>query len=334
MKTKALSLFFAAALLGSIGRSHDHYPAGIVDSNNNHQADAGEQLRFVPFSVSGTGNWDPVATPNKIFHLLPRPYGTTPRQLCGGYYVLDENPRTLFPADAFSFPAMSDGQYEDPYEGHAHSGAWIWMEIVSVTGPAGGQFGFWDSLTSNYYDTPTVIFFANQPINTRTPLTIESGLNAPYASNRFILSEGYDFPGEDPAGHIHYRSWTANKAGDYYVGFRLVDLSTSNNGGPWHPPSQIYTFHFQASPDFKPTVSWGTGNKITMTWGSQMGIDTAAGQTGIPFQIERATSLSPSNWQVVATITGTTAATVSYTDNNPPAGGKAFYRRKFSWFSP
>lgn len=321
--------------------AHDHYAAGVQDTNGNGQPDAGEPLAFAPagsaagdFTTGGDGT-------GKTYHLCPRPFGYRPTQRCGGYYVLDENARTLFPADSFSFIVLSDGSYTgvvDP--GHAHGGAWLWMEIVSVTGPEGGQFGFWDADTSRYNDTPTVTFFANQPISTRTPTDLPSPTPiyypfTTYPSNRFILSEGYNAAGEDPAGHIHERSWTATKPGDYYVGMRLIDLSTNgpSTGGRWHSPSQIYTYHFQAGPSFKPTVQWGAGNKMTMTWPSLMGTNNGLSQPGIAFQIERATSLSPANWTVIGTVTGTTAATATFTDNNPPAG-QAYYRRKFTWSVP
>lgn len=303
LRRVSLVCLLAMCLGTAASLAHDHYAAGIVDSNGNGQADAGEPLAFV--GTTGTA---------KLFHLCPRPFGFRPSQHCGGYYMLDESPRTLFPADSFSFIVLSDGQYDVAGTNHARTGSWIWMEIVSVTGPAGGQFGFWDANVSQYQDTPTVSFPVNQPTG----------------NYQFVLSEGYDDIGEDPLGHIHGRAWTATKPGDYYVGFRLVDKSTSNNGGPWHTPSQVYIYHFEAGPNFKPTVQWGTGNRITMTWPSLMGIDPTAGQVGITFTIERATTLAPANWTTIGTVVGTTGATVSFTDNTPPVGG-AFYRRKFTW---
>lgn len=299
-------LFLALTLLLNPAVAHDHFGAGVLDANGNHLPDAGEALQFV--GENGTA---------KIFHLLPRPTGQHPAQRCGGYYMLDERPRTLFPNDAFSFTAISDGQYDANTTGHAHTGAWIWMEIVSVSGPAGAHFGFWDENWSAFNDTPSVSFATGQPTG----------------NYQFVLGEGFDDAAEDPFGHIHGRSWTADKPGDYYVAMRLVDLSTTGpGGGPWHAPSQIYIYHFQAGPDFKPAAQLVAGTGYVLTWASQMGIYT--GQTGIVFNIERSTgSLSPSGWQNIGSVTGTTGATSTFTDPTPPAG-KAFYRLSYSWSTP
>jgi hypothetical protein len=292
---RSLAPFFALVLAA---QAHDHYAAGIVDVINNNQPDVGEPLQIV--GANGTG---------KIYHLCPRPVG----QRCGGYYMMDEFPRTLHPADFFSFTALSDGQFDIEGEDHAHTGAWIWMEIVSVAGPPGGQFGFWDEDRSTFFTTPSVSFTANQPTG----------------NYRFVISEGFDAAGEDPSGHIHGRSWTATKPGDYYVGMRLVDRSTNGpGGGPWHPPSQVYVYHFQAGPSFQTQAQLSPGVSATLTWPSLMG--THVGQTGITFQIERATSLAPANWQVIGGVTGTTAATATFTDPAAPAG-TALYRLKYQW---
>jgi hypothetical protein len=234
--------------------------------------------------------------------------------------MLDERPRTLFPADAFSFTALSDGQYDLPGTNHAHTGAYIWMEIVSVSGPPGANFGYWEENWSFNNDTPTVSFATNQPTG----------------NYQFVLSEGFDDALEDPQGHIHGRSWTADKPGDYYVGFRLVDRSTNRPGGlPWHPPSQIYIYHFQAGPSFQPTGQHIPGTGFVLTWQSQMGIwnDDLPAQTGVIFTVERNTTLNPITWQPIGTVTGTTANTATFTDPAPPAG-KAFYRLNYAWSTP
>jgi hypothetical protein len=299
---KTLLTLLILAVLPAV--AHDHYAAGIVDTNGNGQPNAGEPLQFIGPNGSG-----------KIFHLLARPTGQRPTQRCGGYYMLDERPRTLFPNDSFSFITVSDGQYDANTTGHAHTGAWIWMEIVSVSGPSGGNFGFWEEDWSASNDTPSRSFPANQPTG----------------NYRFILSEGFDDVGEDPFGHIHGRSWTADKPGTYIVGFRLVDLSTNGpGGGPWHTPSQIYYFNFQAGPSFQHTMQ-RSGNSAILTWPSQLGYyaaDTA--QTGIVFTVQRTTSLSPATWTNIGTVTGTTANTATFTDPSPPTGN-AFYRLRWNW---
>ena len=290
-----LATALQAAILPAVG--HDHFAVGIIDANNNGKADAGEQLQ-----LTGT-NWS-----NRTFFLLPRPLG----QRCGGYYNLSEAVRTLSP-ESFSLIALSDGQYDLASTNHAHTGAWIWAEIVSVAGPAGAHFGFWEEGS--------------------TVVTHSLATNQLTGNPRFVISEGIDDVNDDPFGHIHGRAWTANKPGEYLVGIRFIDLSTTRpSGGSWHTPSQTYIFKFQAGPNFQPSMTRNTNGSITLTWPSQMGIWNGF-QTGIPFTIQRSTTMAATNWQNLGTVTGTIANIATFTDTSPPAG-KAFYRLTYSWFTP
>jgi hypothetical protein len=321
MKKPLVSAFLA--LLGALlpvlpAAAHDHFAAGIINRDVNNQPIPGGPLQLLD-SAGQPLVLLPGGIVNKTFHLLARPTGyrtTAPFQYCGGYYSLDERPRTLFPADSFSFTALSDGQIEAAAPLHAHTGARIWMEIVSVSGPPGATFGFWESNWSASNDSPSSVFATNQPVG---------------ENNLFILSESFfDDAGEDPQGHIHGRAWSADQPGTYLVGFRLVDLSANRPGGlPWHTPSQIYYFRFEAGPSFQPVVQ-RVGATCKLTWSSQMGTSDLFSQPGIPFTIERATMLNPPNWQPIGTVTGTTGATATFTDSTPPAG-KAFYRLNYNW---
>ncbi len=277
--------------------AHQHFSAGIIDANSNGLPDAGEALCFAAA--------DPET---KVFRLLARPRG----QRCGGHYMLDETPRTLFPADAFSIVVQSDGQYELAGDQHPATGSWLWAEIVSVSGPPGSRFGFWETAAF----TPTHLLPANEAVT----------------DVAFVLSEGIDDPDEDPLGHIHGRAWTADKPGDYVIGIRLIDRSTSGpGGGPWHQPSRIYQFRFTAGPSFQPQII-RTENSATLTWPSQMGIWAGVGQSGLVFRILRS-NRPDGGWQPVGSVTGTTADTVSFVDSSPPAGA-AFYQLAYDWATP
>jgi hypothetical protein len=302
MPTKLKTIFLAAtvaALAAPHGNAHDHFAAGIIDTNGNGAPDSGERMQFA--------DGDPE---NRVFHLLPRPIG----RRCGGHYMLDESARTLFPADAFSLTVQSNGDYEIQGDKHPRTGSWIWVEIASLSGPPGGVFSFWEE-NSN---TPTHVLETNKP--TGSPM--------------FVISEGPDDPDEDPFGHIHGRAWAASMPGDYIVGLRLVDLSTSGpGGGPWHAPSRIYQFHFRAGPSFQPSIVKQADGPVTLSWPSRMGIWQAGGQTGVVFTILRSSRAEPGSWLPVGSVTGTTADTASFTDPSPPATG-AFYRLSYAWATP
>lgn len=286
--------------------AHDHFAAGVTDTNQNGQPDAGEPLRVIG-----------PAFEQKVFHLLPRPFGFRPIQRAGGHYTLDENARSLFPLDAFSFTVLSSGIEQEAEQGHPHTGAYIWVEIVSVKGPDGGNFGYWENGRSAAYDTPSVVMAANEPVD---------GVS-------FVISGGYDGSDQDPHGHFHGRAWTADKAGDYYVTYRFVDRSTSGpGGGPWHTPSEPFTFHYKAGPDFQPVGKHVEGQGFVLTWKSGMGIwaEATIPQTGVVFNVMRSSTMEADDWEKIGSVTGTIADEVSFTDSEPPEG-KAFYRLEYTW---
>ncbi len=107
-------------------------------------------------------------------------------------------------------------------------GSFLNAEIVSVTGPAGSSFGFWESGSL----TPTY--------------SIPSGTLDGHFS--YVLSDaklGAGMVGGDPFGHIHGRRFTVDMAGDYTVGFRAFDTSINGaGGGPLHGPSDIVLVGF------------------------------------------------------------------------------------------
>lgn len=282
---------------------HDHFAAGVRDLNQNGQPDAGEPLRL----------FGPDYAP-RTFHLLARPFGFRPAQRCGGFYVLDEGARTLFPNDSFSFTALSDGQEESGDAGHARTGAFIWMEITAVKGPAGAKFGFWDVGRSRDHDTPSISFLANEPTG----------------NHAFVISGGYDAIDQDPHGHFHGRAWTADRAGDYRVSFRLVDRSTSGpDGGPWHAPGEVFSFAFKAGPDFQAAGKMNDASEFVLTWPSCMGIWEPY-QSGVVFEVLRSSDPANGPWASIGSVTGTTAEFITFTDPSPPAG-KAFYRLSYAW---
>jgi len=118
------------------------------------------------------------------------------------------------------------GAFAGPDPQCALPGSYIQAQIVSVQGPAGGEFAFWDTGATS----PTI--------------KVKSGETG---SQLFRLSESDGSPDSDPYGHIHGRRLTLTKPGIYKVGFRAFDTSTNGpNGGPIHLPSDILYTYFEA----------------------------------------------------------------------------------------
>lgn len=320
------------ALLAVVGGAaslpaHEHLAVG-ADGNG----------RLLLYNGAG----QPIVAPNlpAIYHLCPRPAPQT----FGGYYsISDEDPRELYPNDSFAFIAYSDGQVEADGPHHAATGANIWCEVTSVTGPAGGHVGFWDNSQEYYSLTPNIAFAANAPTG-GWKFAVGEPVPQPDAPSGALAesANGYYYivpasvttlkvdAGMDPFGHIHSRGFTADMPGDYYVGFTFRDLGGNGpGGGPLNASSPTYVFHFRAGPDFTPVQTF-SGLDAVLAWPSLMGV--AAGQDGIVFTIERTTDLTnAAAWKTLGAVTGTTAPVASFTDPGARSLGRCFYRLQYPW---
>ena len=152
-------------------------------------------------------------------------------------------------------------------------------EIVSVVGPEGGAFGFWDT---NAITAPSL----SVPVGTTT------------GGFFYDLSEkslGAGEPGGDPFGHVHGRRLTLTKPGIYEVGFRAIDISTNGlNAGPIHSRSDILRVAFQAGYNIK-SITWLNGVS-TVSVGTTVGFN---------FKLQSNTNLNNSTgWKDVGEIVG------------------------------
>lgn len=117
--------------------------------------------------------------------------------------------------------------------GGAASGSFLKAQIVSLQGPVGGEFGFWEGDELGGGTTPTFV--------------LPSGTVG--ASFKFDLSdaaEGAGTVGADAFGHLHGRRFSVNLPGEYLVGFQAID--TSLNGGH-HTASDVLYIKFFAVPE-------------------------------------------------------------------------------------
>ncbi|HEX7860839.1 MAG TPA: hypothetical protein VF773_10960 [Verrucomicrobiae bacterium] len=214
-------------------------------------------------------------------------------------------PYTGLHLGSLSFTALSaTPDTGGPSPGHAALGSFIELQVVSLDGPAGGVFAFWEE----DHDTGEPQKEFEVPVGTTT------------GTNSFALSESDASSGSDPYGHIHGRRFTLTHAGLYTIGFRLLD--TSLNGaanGPIHTPSEIYHFYFRAGPP-KPAI-----HSINRTASEiQLVVDTATTNT---YQIETTTELrhTATNWQPFAAPVPGTGGVHTFTDTQPNLPSK-FYR--------
>jgi len=162
-----------------------------------------------------------------------------------------------------------------PAPGHAADGAFLQLQFVSLSGPAGGEFDVWMQEEGDPNTNDRLFTLAVGTTN---------------GTNLIALSESDGSPGVDPYGHIHGRTFTATKPGLYTLGCRVVDTSTNGTGGgPIHKPSVLYSFYFQAGSTIS---SWAkNADPFSLTFG------TFAGQTCF---VESTPDLSAPKWTTFA----------------------------------
>ena len=183
-------------------------------------------------------------------------------------------------------------------------GSYLACKIVSVTGPPGGFFSFWDQGAGwATYDFPVNDIYAD-------------------GKNEFILSNietGAGHSDGDPFGNIRGRRFVVNKPGDYLVTFKLYDTSKNH---PTQPNTPIHT------PSDTLTMKFSTKFDINIT-----GLSTTNGVSTLVFKqgfltnivVEASTNLL-GNWTPVA---GPFTNTPNLTTNrftNDPSMPAIYYR--------
>jgi hypothetical protein len=115
-------------------------------------------------------------------------------------------------------------------------GSYLACQVMSVSGPAGGVFSFWEQGAGwSTYDFP---------------------VNEIYSSDKKITlgncETGAGRPDGDPFGNIRGRRFVVNKPGDYFVTFKLVDTSANHPTlakTPIQAPSDTLTIKFSTKID-------------------------------------------------------------------------------------
>ncbi|HTR43599.1 MAG TPA: hypothetical protein VMH87_18455, partial [Pseudomonadales bacterium] len=184
-------------------------------------------------------------------------------------------------SDAGSNPAIA-----------ATNGALLAMQIVSLAGPPGGHYYFWDLNVTN----------STHPVAMSAPaFTIAVG-DAP-TNDVFIVSDpsnGAGSPGGDPYGHMHGRRYAVDAPGTYTLGLQVIDLSTNGpNGGPLQTPSQIYYATYQAGQTIQSISVCNTVVSLTVPTVATA-VNSHGNTTNAVYTLLETTNLvAPINWAPV-----------------------------------
>ena len=205
-----------------------------------------------------------------------------------------------FRGDALTFSALAATPVNGgPVVGCAAFGSRLAVQVVSVAGPSGGSFAFWEG--DGESDLGNITF--SVPVGTTN------------GTDYLLISENNGESGADPYGHIHGREFTTSAPGTYLVGFRAIDISTNGvNGGPIQSPSDILPVRFQAGTRIERIQTFT--NRVTVSFRSPPGISNL---------LEATSAITLSDWQPAATPLRGNNNLQTFTDTNAPVANR-FYR--------
>jgi hypothetical protein len=211
--------------------------------------------------------------------------------------------KNYYRGDVLTFTALPgtelNGGPIGPTPGHAAFGSQLAIQLVSVAGPPGGSFAFWEG--DGESDLGSITF--------SLPVGATNG------TDYFVISQNAGVPNADPYGHIHGREFTTSLPGTYIVGFRIIDVSTNGaGGGPIHAPSDVFPLRFQAG------IRIENLQRITNRVSAYFRSPTAINNS-----LEVTSSLESGSWQTVAGPLRGNNNLQFLTETNPPAGNR-FYR--------
>ncbi len=208
----------------------------------------------------------------------------------------------FYRGDVLTFTALAAAdQGTGQLEGRALFGSRLAVQVVSVDGPTGGELQFWEGDGEN----------PGNQITFRVPV------GARDSTASLVISENDGAPGADPYGHIHGRAFTTTLPGRYFVGFRLIDVSTNGpGGGPLHAPSAVLTLGFQAGPTVDSLEVSAAGALVKFR--------SAPGVSNV---LESTSVIAPGDWTPVAGPLRGNSTLQSLRDTNAWPGPR-FYRLK------
>jgi hypothetical protein len=192
------------------------------------------------------------------------------------YFPLGEVPSTAvpnFPGGTFacelSFSAF-DTVSPPPL------GANVRIDVISITGPAGASFSFWEDGTA-------------APTWTKPTGWVAAGADQ---ATLFASEDGTGY------GHIHGRLFTANRPGTYQVTFRSVDtLGHYTTSLP-----KVITFTVLPTPLLS-VIKEGASIKLSFT-----------GRPNLVYDVQSSTTLQANDWTTIGDPLDGTGAILEFTD--------------------
>ena len=227
--------------------------------------------------------------------------GTTNDAYLGYYYTGD-----------VAFEALAaTPDYGGPEPGAAAPGTYIQIKLLSIEGPAGATFGFWET-AQNGVDSTNLTW--------TLPVPFYGG------TNLIHVSESDGSPGSDPYGHLHGRIYSFDKPGLYKVTWQFVDTSTNGpNGGPVDLPSSPFYLYYQA--DLTTGSISVTTNGVSVTFAAPSNIPDSGVGPATNYELQSSSAIGTKGaWQAVGDVV--VGDDHLHTVTVPLTGSSLFFRLK------
>jgi hypothetical protein len=250
-----------AVLMPAWSHAHEHLAAGAASP------DPGSTLIFQNISDYGEES-------GFVFNLET---GTSDDAYAGYYYTGD----LVFAALAAT---PNNG---GPEPAAAPLGTFVQVKLLSIEGPAGASFGFWETAQDGV-DSTNLTWSVSVPYQNGT--------------NLFAVSQSDGTPGSDPYGHLHGRILSFTRPGLYKTTWQFVDTSTNGPaGGPIDLPSAPFSLLLQA--DLTLAKIALTTNGVAITFAAASNIPDSGIGPATNYQLEGSPALGPdATWLAVGEV--------------------------------
>jgi hypothetical protein len=286
-----IAVAFAIASLNIGAYAHDHMPAGATSSV------PGATLEYAPTAQDFTTNsgW--------VFGLNS---STTNDPYMGAYWT----------DDAVFIALAATPNNGGPEPGYAALGTYIQVKLLSVDGPPGAIFSFYESAGQGTdgegIDGTNLTWTVTVPYQNGT--------------NLIHVSESDGSPGSDPYGHIHGRVYSFSKPGYYTATWQFVDTSTNGpDGGPVDLPSAPFTLQYQADLLIDGITTDTNGVNLRFAAPSFLPDNAGPGTEPATYTLQSSPTLGAgADWQQVGDVI--VGDDLMHTLNVPAAGFAQFFR--------
>ncbi len=213
----------------------------------------------------------------------------------------------------YALPATEDNG--GPADDASAPGTVIELQLLSVDGPAGASFAFWER---------------NEDGSFGTNLTWSVPVPSSNHTNLIMITQAPNTADNDPYGYSQNRVFGFSRPGLYKLTWRLVDTSTNGPGGtPLNQPSAPFELYYQADSTIASITSQSDG--LQLKFAAPVGFLQVDGFYYMEYNIQQSPALGANaNWLTISNASNhpivITGDDRLHTNTVPASGPAQFYR--------